>query len=84
MYRSYTPTCYICFFFFFTPHYDCILFYGPIVPEINYSILFYSILRRMFLVAFGGVLVASRMYVSTSALLSCYERVFITKKLHIS
>ena len=32
------------FFFFFTPHYDCILFYGPIVPEINYSILFYSIL----------------------------------------
>ena len=40
--------------------------------------------RRTFLVAFGGVLVASRMYVSTSALLSCYERVFLTKKLHIS
>ena len=36
--------------------------------------------RRMFFDAFGGVLVASRMYVSTSALLSCYERVFITKK----
>ena len=36
--------------------------------------------RRMFLVAFGGVLVASHMYVSTSALLSCYERVFSTKK----
>ena len=36
--------------------------------------------RRTFLVAFGGVLVASRMYVSTSALLSCYERVFCTKK----
>ena len=40
--------------------------------------------RRTFLVAFGGVLVASRMYVSTSALLSCYERVFLTKKMHIS
>ena len=37
--------------------------------------------RRMFFDAFGGVLVASRMYVSTSALLSCYERVFITKKI---
>ena len=37
--------------------------------------------RRTFLVAFGGVLVASRMYVSTSALLSCYERVFLTKKI---
>ena len=36
--------------------------------------------RRMFFDAFGGVLVASRMYVSTSALLSCCERVFITKK----
>ena len=36
--------------------------------------------RRRFLVAFGGVLVASRMYVSTSVLLSCYERVFSTKK----
>ena len=36
--------------------------------------------RRTFLVAFGGVLVASRMCVSTSALLSCYERVFLTKK----
>ena len=35
----------------------------------------------MFFDAFGGVLVASRMYVSTSALLSCYERVFITKKI---
>ena len=35
--------------------------------------------RTTFLVAFGGVLVASRMYVSTSALLSCYERVFSTK-----
>ena len=34
----------------------------------------------MFFDAFGGVLVASRMYVLTSALLSCYERVFITKK----
>ena len=32
------------------------------------------------MVAFGGVLVASRMCVSTSALLSCYERVFLTKK----
>ena len=31
-------------FFFYTTLYDCILFYGPIVPEINYSILFYSIL----------------------------------------
>ena len=31
----------------------------------------------MFFDAFGGVLVASRMYV----LLSCYERVFITKKI---
>ena len=40
MYRSYTPTCYICFFFYTTLN-DCILFYGPIVPEINYSILFY-------------------------------------------
>ena len=39
--------------------------------------------RRTFLVAFGGVLVASRMYVSTSALLSCYERVFGTKKICI-
>ena len=37
--------------------------------------------RRTFLVAFGGVLVASRMYVLTSALLSCYERVFLTKKI---
>ena len=37
--------------------------------------------RRTFLVAFGGVLVASRMYVSTSALLSCYEREFLTKKI---
>ena len=37
--------------------------------------------RRMFFDAFGGVLVASRMYVSTSALLSCYKRVFITKKI---
>ena len=36
--------------------------------------------RRTFLVAFEGVLVASRMYVATFALLSCYERVFITKK----
>ena len=36
--------------------------------------------RRRFLVAFVGVLVASRMYVSTSVLLSCYERVFSTKK----
>ena len=36
--------------------------------------------RRTFLVAFDGVLVASRMYVATFALLSCYERVFITKK----
>ena len=44
MYRSYTPTCYICFFFY-TTLYDCILFYGPIVPEINYSILFYSIIK---------------------------------------
>ena len=23
-------------------HSECIIFYGPIVPEINYSILFYS------------------------------------------
>ena len=23
---------------------ECMIFYGPIVPEINYSILFYSIL----------------------------------------
>ena len=37
--------------------------------------------RRTFLVAFDGVLVASRMYVATFALLSCYERVFITKKI---
>ena len=37
--------------------------------------------RRTFLVAFGGVLVASRMYVSTSALLSCYELVFLTKNI---
>ena len=36
--------------------------------------------RRRFLVASGGVLVASRMYVLTSVLLSCYERVFSTKK----
>ena len=35
----------------------------------------------MFFDAFGGVLVVSRMYVSTSALLSCYEHVFITKKI---
>ena len=32
--------------FFFTPHYDCILFYGPIVPEINYSILFYNVIKK--------------------------------------
>ena len=36
--------------------------------------------RRTFWVAFGNVLVASRMYVTTSAFLLCYERVFITKK----
>ena len=30
------------FLFFYTTLYDCILFYGPIVPEINYSILFYT------------------------------------------
>ena len=40
--------------------------------------------RRTFLVAFDGVLVASPMYVATFALLSCYERVFITKKMQIS
>ena len=37
--------------------------------------------RRTFLVAFDGVFVASRMYVATFALLSCYERVCITKKI---
>ena len=40
MYRSYLLA--IFAFFFYTTLYDCILFYGPIVPEINYSILFYS------------------------------------------
>ena len=25
---------------------ECMIFYGPTVPEINYSILFYSIRRR--------------------------------------
>ena len=45
--RSYTsrPTCYYVLVFFILHHdvrmYD--FFYGPTVPEINYSILFYSI-----------------------------------------
>ena len=33
----------MCFFnFFYTTMSECMIFYGPIVPEINYSILFYS------------------------------------------
>ena len=50
--RSYTsrPTCYYVLVFFILHHdvrmYD---FYGPTVPEINYSILFYSISSCIFL-----------------------------------
>ena len=32
------------YFLFYTTMSECMIFYGPTVPEINYSILFYSIL----------------------------------------
>ena len=32
------------YFLFYTTMSECTIFYGPTVPEINYSILFYSIL----------------------------------------
>ena len=35
---------YFFFFFFYTTMSECMIFYGPIVPEINYSILSYYIL----------------------------------------
>ena len=40
------PTCYyvLVFFLFYTTMSECMICYGPTVPEINYSILFYSIL----------------------------------------
>ena len=31
------------YFLFYTTMSECMIFYGPTVPEINYSILFYSI-----------------------------------------
>ena len=43
MCRSYTsrPTCnYVLVFFFYTTLSECMICYGPTVPEINYSILF--------------------------------------------
>ena len=44
MYRSYTPTCYDVVFSFFTPRCPNVrYFYGHIVPEINYYIIFYSV-----------------------------------------
>ena len=52
--RSYTsrPTCYYVLVFFILHHdvrmYD---FYGPIVPEINYSILFYSTMPLTLLIS---------------------------------
>ena len=36
---------------FYTTLYDCILFYGPIVPEINYSILCYSYFSNVYMCA---------------------------------
>ena len=49
MCRSYTsrPTCYYVFvFFFYNTMSECMIFYGPTVPEIIYSILLYSILTN--------------------------------------
>ena len=34
------------YFLFYTTMSECMIFYGPTVPEINYSILFYSIERN--------------------------------------
>ena len=44
-YRSYTPTCYyvLFYYYFYTTMSECMIFYGPIVPEINYSILIVSL-----------------------------------------
>ena len=55
MYRSYTHTCYyvLFLFFFYTTISDCMIFYGPIVPEINYYYLFlllYILLVNIFTV----------------------------------
>ena len=72
MYRSYTPTCYIyMWFFFYTTLYDCILFYGPLVPEINYSILFYiARIKMKKLPLFVDVLKICRKYMIASILSS--------------
>ena len=32
--------------FFYTTMSECMIFYGPTVPEINYSIIFYSMYRQ--------------------------------------
>ena len=43
VYRSYIPTCYyVLLKKNYTTMSECMIFYRPIVPEINYSILFYS------------------------------------------
>ena len=43
VYRSYIPTCYYVFIFYTTMYNyaNVCYFYGLIVPEVNYSILFY-------------------------------------------
>ena len=35
------------YFLFYTTMSECMIFYGPTVPEINYSILFYSIIQQL-------------------------------------
>ena len=44
MYRSYTPTCYYVLFYYFLHHVIRLyVFYGPMVPEINYYYYYYII-----------------------------------------
>ena len=55
------------YFLFYTTMSECMIFYGPTVPEINYSILFYSIL--FYSIVFCPPLFLHKMY----TLLLLYE-----------
>ena len=59
------------------------LFFGVTAELVYHTVVVVTALvERRLLVIMGGVLVASRMYVSTFALVSCYERVFLTKTIN--
>ena len=48
-----------CIFLFYTTMSECMIFYGPTVPEINYSILFYNVNQHNELcyTVFGSIVV---------------------------